>query len=233
MTEVNQNSSDLYTDDVRMINIKEQSKYFLALDLFTKNYTNHYGYRDWLKTPFLLDNTPTATNGYCAMQLPNLYHKYTEYADNILPADALRNLFAKQNNLQFKLDTEAITEAIKKAPKTSPKCETCDGVGTVIWRFDAHRLKHECPVCGGTKIDLSEQAVRDEVYKIKIKDSYFTVQVMQTLVKAALVIKEDVYLLHQENATKPNLLSCGIAQIVVCPSYSVDEDKTLLNLTKP
>lgn len=128
---------------------------------------------------------------------------------------------------------------------TAVKCEECNGLGYVEWKYYSDRLRkyfygqHECPCCDGdgelvaAKYHNTGKKLPPYNAVIKIKGVPFQAWIIGTLLDAMDILGIDRITLAHSEKGRPNLfiLAAGI-EVVAMPMYIPDGDEDDYVITK-
>nr|OQX98383.1 MAG: hypothetical protein B6I27_02645 [Erwiniaceae bacterium 4572_131] len=153
-------------------------------------YTGYNIFREWMKTPFIIDDFAYATDAHMLMKVPKKLTNVTKEA-NKNTRESIKYLF---DNIQLPLNIKINVAELEKQINTIPlvneysdidikgNCNECDGDSTVRWEYKDYREYFDCPKCNGQG-RIEEKHRRKTGKKIKNKNHLFKIDGMLFLEK--------------------------------------------------
>ena len=209
-------------------------------------YIGNDEYRNWLCEPFFIGDLAIATNAHEMVFFDKkLVEKELNFCGNANPQIVSNNI-PKQRNQDFKLNIEEIESCLKNIPLVDIfkedgediKCSECGGDGEVEWEYESWTKDFECPKCDGDGYESESRKVPtgefeiDGVNLIDVKNSRFSVKMIERLLQVSRLLKEnEITLVFQEGENMANVFKIGKVEILCMPMRKCDNDElVVLNL---
>lgn len=221
----------------------KENKYLEALNLHKGNDK----YRFWMNTPFYVNNLAIATDGHTMIKMSKDFVQGLNICERDNPSDIL-NVIPDVKNENLKLDLEDIIKAISKIKKKDGydvigedcKCGECGGSGEVEWEYESWTKDMDCPKCDGEGYESLEikkpngKKIIDESFFIDIKESRFSIKIINRLLETAKILdeKEIVLVCHLKH-NAPSIFKIGEVEVLCMPVNKFNnDDKVILTIQK-
>ena len=189
--------------------------------------------------PFEINGFVYATNGHALIRAKKENIDFTFENKNKLPN--VEGIIPKINEsliMGLKSETFEIlkTEDEYKEVGQDIECLTCNGHGKVEWEFEHYAKDYDCPECHGSGYSEEKRKVKTvgktfDSLNVKLKDSYFDINVFYLLIQAREILGGEIELISYENQSKASMFKTGICEVLLMPIYrQTDCDVKVLNL---
>ena len=189
--------------------------------------------------PFKVDRLVYATNGYSLIRTKKENIDFT-FKNECKPPNVESVIPEINESLILELKNEMFeilkTEPEYKTVGQNIECSTCDGSGEVEWEFKHHTKDFDCPECKGSGYSEEKRKVKTggktfDFLNVKLKDSYFDINVFYLLIQAREIIGGEIELISYENQSKATMFKIGICEVLLMPIYrETDCDVKVLDL---
>jgi hypothetical protein len=201
------------------------------LTLLNRFKSNDYR-RDWMTTPFNVENKTVATNGYILIATP-----LQEGFDDL--SNKTKGVYPMPFILDNKISVLELKQKLNDFPKVDcfdeeeKECDACDGYGEVDFYFshngEDYEREEECPVCEGNgiieKISKTPNGKKELDYNkfFGIGNSVFNVARIEELLEVAETLESDeITLVNQTQPNKASLFKIKEVEILLMPTMCND-----------
>lgn len=188
--------------------------------------------------PFIVDDIVCATNLYELVYFDKSLSDVTTVCDKDLSKN-IKIIIDKKENMSFDLDIDVIGTALKNVPLVDVMkrvgedvtCSECGGDGIVEWEYSTWRKEMDCPKCKGdgyqecSSLVKSGEMVADKKYLFKIKNSRFSAESIERLLKVKNILNETkITMVYQDMNTDKSIFRIGTVTIVCMPILETEDD---------
>jgi len=212
--------------------------YSKILEMFVSNEQ----LRGWMRKPFLIGDMSYATDAYIMAITPKKNTEVFDYLEEKHELNVLKIIPEGRNKNDF-FRIEDIKALIEKAPtekeydEKENECSECKGSGEVYWEYNGYDKKDDCPECDGkgTTTRRNYNGKRVVIYNatIKIGNSFFKVDILQRIIKAADALNESTLILtNQTQSNEGSIFRSGDMEFLIMPVYnqSIDNENVIAEL---
>ena len=152
--------------------------------------------------------------------------------ESVIP-EINESLFMELKNEMFEI---LKTEVEYKMVGQDIECLTCDGSGEVEWEFEHYTKDFDCPKCHGSGYSAEKRKVKTggktfDFLNVKLKDSYFNINVFYLLIQAREILGGEIELINYKNQSSHTMFKIGVYEVLLMPIYrQTDCDVKVLNL---
>lgn len=189
------------------------------------------------------------------------FHNPFEYKSYVCATDAYAIILTDKSNIDFEfvnnnkapnlqsiIPIENANEIIKIESKVFEElftdtamgyfydeCSECDGNGEVEWDYRSYSKYFDCPVCDGDgSIEVKKPTDKKCFVPalVKIKESYFKIELFYRLFQVSEFTNEDIVLTHvPECLGKGHMFKVGGFNIILMPNMATDlEDFKIIKI---
>lgn len=185
--------------------------------------------REVLMRPFEINDFVYATDSYALIRTLKKNYK-EEIVNHTQPPSADKVI--PEGNMYIPLNIKKQEfEKYKDTDEYEPDvgCSACDGEGEVEWEFEHHSMSADCPECNGSglmrpKVSRKTGNKVFGQYLVKIKESYFRIDLFHKLLEVQELIGGDIVLISQSKPQAASLFLVGCCEVLIMPVDYQNED---------